>query len=79
MVLTKGALRFIYHLIASLAIIKYTSHYMTNFLNCGLFFKFGQTMFKWTFLERENIAESKTGLYLSLHGLDVEIMAIKDW
>ena len=36
-------------------------------------------MFKWTFLERENIVESRTGLHLSLHGLDVEIMTIKDW
>ena len=36
-------------------------------------------MFKWTFLERENIVEFKTGLHLSLHGLDEEIMAIKDW
>ena len=36
-------------------------------------------MFKWTFLEGENIVDSKTGLHLSLHGLDVEIMAIKDW
>ena len=34
-------------------------------------------MFKWTFLERENIVESKTGLHLSLRGLDDEIMAIK--
>ena len=34
-------------------------------------------MFKWTFLERENIVESKTGLHLSLRGLDVQIMAIK--
>ena len=33
-------------------------------------------MFKWTFLERENIIEFKTGLHLSLHGLDVQIMAI---
>ena len=31
------------------------------------------------FLERENIVESKTGLHVSLRGLDVEIMAIKDW
>ena len=34
-------------------------------------------MFKWTFRERENIVESRPGLHLSLHGLDVEIMAIK--
>ena len=34
-------------------------------------------MFKEIFLERENIVESKTGLHLSLRGLDVEIMAIK--
>ena len=50
-----------------------------NFKNCGLFFKVGQIMFKWTFLERENIVESRTGLHLSLAGLDVEIMANKDW
>ena len=36
-------------------------------------------MFKWTFLEGENIVESRTGLHLSLPGLDAEIMAIKDW
>ena len=36
-------------------------------------------MFKWTFLERESIVESRTGLHLSLRGLDVQIMAIKDW
>ena len=54
-------------------------HYLTNFKNCGLFFKVGQIMFKWTFLERENIVESRSGLHLSLPGLDVEIMAIKDW
>ena len=36
-------------------------------------------MFKYIFLEREVIIESKTGLHLSLRGLDVEIMAIKDW
>ena len=36
-------------------------------------------MFKWTFLERENIVESKTGLHLSLRGLDIKIMAVKDW
>ena len=36
-------------------------------------------MFKYTFLERENIVESRTGLHLSLRGLDVQIMAIKDW
>ena len=35
-------------------------------------------MFKWTFLERENIVESRTGLHLSLPSLDIEIMAIKD-
>ena len=35
-------------------------------------------MFKWTFLERKNIVESRTGLLLSLHGLDIEIL-IKDW
>ena len=34
-------------------------------------------MFKWTYLEWENIAESKTGLHLSLRGLDVEIIAFK--
>ena len=36
-------------------------------------------MFKWTFLERENIVGSRTGLHLSLPGLDAEIIAIKDW
>ena len=36
-------------------------------------------MFKWTYLERENIVESRTGLHLFLRGLDVEIMAIKGW
>ena len=36
-------------------------------------------MFKCTFLERENIVESRTDLHLSLRGLDVQIMAIKDW
>ena len=36
-------------------------------------------MFKWTFLERGIIVKSRTGLHLSLHDLDVEIMAIKDW
>ena len=34
-------------------------------------------MFKWTFLERENIVESRTVLHLSLRGLDSEILAIK--
>ena len=43
------------------------------------FFKVGQIMFKWTFLEGENIVEFKTGLHLSLRGLDAEIMSIKDW
>ena len=50
-----------------------------NFINCGSFFKVGQIMFKQIFLERENIVECKTGLHLSLRGLDTEIMAIKDW
>ena len=36
-------------------------------------------MFKWVFLERENIVDSRTDLHLSLPGLDPEIMAIKDW
>ena len=36
-------------------------------------------MFKWTFLEIENIVEPRTGLHLSLRGLDVEIIAIKYW
>ena len=36
-------------------------------------------MFLCTFLERENIVESRTGLHLSLRGLDAEIIAIKDW
>ena len=34
-------------------------------------------MFQCTFLERENIIKSRTGLHLSLHGLDVKIMVIK--
>ena len=59
--------------------IKQVTNVLTNVLNCGLFFKVGQLMFKWTFLERENIVKSKTGLHLSLHGLEEEIMAITDW
>ena len=50
-----------------------------HFINCSCFFKVGQIMPLWTFLERENIVESRTGLHLSLPGLDVEIMEIKDW
>ena len=34
-------------------------------------------MFQCTFLERENIVESRSGLHLSLRGPDSEIMAIK--
>jgi len=36
-------------------------------------------MFKCTFLERENIVESRSSIHLSLRGLDVQKMAIKDW
>ena len=53
-------------------------HYLTNIINCGLYFKVGQIMFQCTFIEREHIVETRTGLHLSLRGLDEEIMAIKD-
>ena len=31
-------------------------------------------MFKWTFREGENIVDSKSGVHLSIHGLDAEII-----